>query len=65
MTQQCASNNTVGVCPEAMEAFVRNNETGHHVSSCVGRWTEQVSGRNVKYTLHYLLLCDKVKYTML
>jgi len=45
MTQQFASDNTAGVCPEAMEAFVRANETGHEVSYGDDSWTAEVCDR--------------------
>lgn len=45
MAQQFASDNTAGVCPEAMEAFVRANETGHEVSYGEDSWTHQVCDR--------------------
>jgi len=45
MNQQFASDNTAGVCPEAMAAFLRANETGHEVSYGDDTWTHQVCDR--------------------
>lgn len=45
MTQQFASDNTAGVCPEAMAAFVAANATGHEVSYGADTWTAQVCDR--------------------
>jgi len=45
MTQQFASDNTAGVCPEALAAFVQANETGHEVSYGDDTWTAQVCDR--------------------
>ncbi|MCW8916268.1 MAG: low specificity L-threonine aldolase [Magnetovibrio sp.] len=45
MSQQFASDNTAGVCPEAMEAFVRANSTGHEISYGDDSWTTQVCDR--------------------
>ena len=45
MSQQFASDNTAGVCPEAMEAFQRANETGHEVSYGDDSWTAEVCDR--------------------
>lgn len=45
MTQQFASDNTAGVCPEAMAAFVEANGTGHEVSYGDDTWTHQVCDR--------------------
>ena len=45
MSQQFASDNTAGVCPEAMAAFLRANETGHEVSYGEDTWTAQVCDR--------------------
>lgn len=45
MTQQFASDNAAGVCPEAMAAFVKANETGHEVSYGEDTWTAQVCDR--------------------
>lgn len=45
MSQQFASDNTAGVCPEAMDAFVRANSTGHEVSYGDDTWTHQVCDR--------------------
>ncbi|MEG3620336.1 low specificity L-threonine aldolase [Magnetovibrio sp. PR-2] len=45
MEQQFASDNTAGVCAEAMEAFVRANETGHEISYGDDSWTQKVCDR--------------------
>jgi len=45
MSQQFASDNTAGVCPEAMAAFVHANDTGHEVSYGDDSWTTEVCGR--------------------
>ena len=45
MTQQFASDNTAGICPEALAAFVAANETGHEVSYGDDTWTQQVCDR--------------------
>lgn len=45
MTQQFASDNTAGVCPEALAAFVRANDTGHEVSYGEDTWTAEVCDR--------------------
>ena len=45
MSQQFASDNTAGVCPEAMAAFQRANETGHEISYGEDTWTAQVCDR--------------------
>ena len=45
MSQQFASDNAAGVCPEAMAAFIRANETGHEVSYGNDTWTSQVCDR--------------------
>ena len=45
MPQQFASDNNAGVCPEAMAALVRANETGHELSYGDDRWTQDVCDR--------------------
>ena len=45
MSQQFASDNTAGVCPEAMAAFVHANDTGHEVSYGEDSWTQKVCDR--------------------
>lgn len=45
MAQQFASDNTAGMCPEAMAAFVRANESGHELSYGEDSWTQQVCDR--------------------
>ena len=45
MSQQFASDNTAGICPEAMQAFVRANETGHETSYGDDSWTAQACDR--------------------
>lgn len=43
--QQFASDNYAGVCPEALEAFCRANETGHECAYGDDSWTTQVCDR--------------------
>ena len=43
--QHFASDNNAGVCPEALEAMLRANESGHEVSYGDDRWTQQVCDR--------------------
>ena len=43
--QQFASDNYAGVCPEAMAAFERANETGHELAYGEDRWTSIVCNR--------------------
>jgi len=45
MTQQFASDNAAGVCPEALAAFVKANETGHEVPYGDDSWTQKVCDR--------------------
>jgi len=45
MTQQFASDNTAGMCPEALAAFVRANETGHEEAYGADPWTQKVCDR--------------------
>lgn len=45
MSQQFASDNTAGVCPEAMAAFLKANETGHELSYGEDSWTAEVCDR--------------------
>lgn len=43
--QQFASDNNAGVCPEALNAFLEANESGHEVSYGNDRWTQKVCDR--------------------
>ncbi len=43
--QHFASDNNAGVCPEALKAMLRANESGHEVSYGDDRWTQQVCDR--------------------
>lgn len=45
MKQQFASDNCAGVCPEAMEAFIAANATGHEISYGEDTWTAKVCDR--------------------
>lgn len=45
MSQQFASDNAAGMCPEAMSAFVKANETGHEDAYGVDSWTDKVCDR--------------------
>lgn len=45
MAQQFASDNSAGICPEAMASLVRANASGHEPSYGDDRWTDEVCGR--------------------
>jgi threonine aldolase len=45
MNQQFASDNYAGVCPEALEAFVGANGTGHEPAYGEDSWTQKVCDR--------------------
>jgi threonine aldolase len=45
MTQQFASDNNAGLCPAALEAFLRANSEGHTVGYGGDAWTERVRDR--------------------
>ena len=45
MPQHFASDNNAGICPEAMAALARANETGHELSYGDDRWTQDVCDR--------------------
>src|SRR5262245_57353642 len=45
MSQQFASDNNAGVCPEALEALVRVNGEGHAPGYGDDAWTEQAKAR--------------------
>lgn len=45
MEQQFASDNGAGMCPEALAAFLRANESGHEVAYGDDTWTQQVCDR--------------------
>ena len=45
MTQHFASDNNAGVCPEAMDALVKANATGHELSYGDDDWTQLVCDR--------------------
>jgi threonine aldolase len=45
MPQNFASDNTAGICPEALDALLRANISGHEPSYGDDRWTSQVCDR--------------------
>ena len=45
MQQHFASDNYAGVCPEAMVAFARANDTGHELAYGEDSWTQKVCDR--------------------
>lgn len=45
MSQQFTSDNTAGMCPEALQAFIAANETGHEDAYGEDTWTAKVCDR--------------------